>query len=222
MTLKQFESGAKIFALVGIPILVAVIPTCVSSQTSNRELSLEYLKLAIGILENPENDSELRVWATGLLNDNTPASNSKLPASLMKRLEEGKVSIQLINSLASGEYINVELGRFVDLVVGVRHLEKNTLMRFLEGVSGELEREITTHDDRWDIHFGEGRLFVFHTRDLDELSRAVDQIRKALDAIRDGRNIPGATITVRSNEKFYDINGLSGLGSRVWIGLDFR
>ena len=71
--METIEQIAKIFALLVIPIAVAVTPAIVTSGMKAKEMDLEYTKLAITILQNGSGTSDdaigLREWAVDILNN---------------------------------------------------------------------------------------------------------------------------------------------------------
>lgn len=72
----RLERNAKIFALVVIPLAVAIGPAAFNWTSKNEELSLEYMKLAVRILQTPQSEEQehLREWATKIIEEYTPVS----------------------------------------------------------------------------------------------------------------------------------------------------
>jgi WD40 repeat protein len=87
------EKVAKILSLVAIPILIAVFGWVIQNRLGERNLSQEYVKLAVSILEKPKSSdspSGLRDWAVDLLNQNSP---TKFSPETIAQLKSGEISL---------------------------------------------------------------------------------------------------------------------------------
>ena len=82
----------KIVATVVIPCVVAWVGWLVKDAVSDRNVSLEFVKLSVSVLTKGESVAvpELRKWAVELLNE---YSSVKLPEELSKGLENGTVTL---------------------------------------------------------------------------------------------------------------------------------
>ena len=231
-SLNTIERVAKIIALVGIPLAVTLVPLIVNWGLKERELSLEYSKLAVSILQDPNTvsqDSEMRKWAISVLNEFSPIPFS---AILEEQLKRGEVSLpehvySSINMIKSGKYIEVSTEHFIPVVEATRQLTKDEIEDFVndayELLKSEDKRSGYTRADRWDIDVGdEGSVFIFRTRDRTEFLAALKGVFDTLSAIKERRELQGVTVNIRGTEKFYDIKGLPGVSNRAWIGFDLR
>lgn len=87
------EKVAKILSLVAIPIVIAVFGWIIQDGLSKRNMSQEYVKLAMSILEKPKSSevpAGLRDWAVDLLNQNSP---TKLSAETIHQLKTGEINL---------------------------------------------------------------------------------------------------------------------------------
>ena len=88
-TLHKLKEGAKIFALVAVPLLVAWGTQVIQNRIAAEGMRKDYVTLAIGILtkkKGEQPDIELRQWAVDIVDKNSPVP---LPASLKERLGMG-------------------------------------------------------------------------------------------------------------------------------------
>lgn len=97
----DIEKVAKVLSLVAIPVVLAVFGWVVQNRLSERNLSQEYVKLAVSILEKPESSevpAGLRDWAVDLLNQNSP---TKFSAETIRQLKTGEINLAgVIGNLA--------------------------------------------------------------------------------------------------------------------------
>jgi WD40 repeat protein len=92
----DFEKLAKILSLIAIPVVLAVLGWAIQNQLSERNLSQEYVKLAVSILEKPKSSevpSGLRDWAVDLLNQNAP---TKFSAETIRQLKTGEINLAAV------------------------------------------------------------------------------------------------------------------------------
>ena len=225
--LDSSERIAKIFALVMVPVLVALIPSCISNQQKDKEISLKYTELAISVLKTPDTKKELRIWAIKVLNENSPSKELQIDSDLQKEFEERKISFphQLMDAIADGEYMDVPVGNFLDMIVAAEHFEEEVIEGFIDRSIEYLNDIIgknLIHDEDWEIKINGGVIGIIRTRNKNELQIAQKGMLDVLEAIKNRKDIQGITIKIRGNEKFYDINDLSGINPRTWVFLDLR
>lgn len=86
------EQIAKVSSLVAIPVVLAIVGWLIQSSLSERNVSQEYVKLAVSILKEPKDktDPALRGWAADLLNQNSP---TKFSAQVLQALKEGEATL---------------------------------------------------------------------------------------------------------------------------------
>lgn len=136
-----------------------------------------------------------------------------------------KVATDLVEAIKAGEYKEVNVSEFIGTVIATEQIERDVLKGSINDALAFLSpgrRAEYKHVDRWDIAITGGDLFVFRTRNSEEFSRALKSVADVLETIRQGEDSDGVKILIRGTEKFYDIKGIKGLGSRAWIGLDLR
>lgn len=70
--------------------------------------------------------------------------------------------------------------------------------------------------------------FIFRTPTAVEFNKAravlvliLELFRRVRMNLNDGHNLPGITMTVRKDEKFFDVN-IDSINDRAWCGFDFR
>jgi len=94
------EKVTKILSLVAIPIVLAVFGWVIQNRLSERNVSQEYVKLAVSILEKPKSSdvpSGLRDWAVDLLNQNSP---TKFSSETIRQLKTDEISLtELLSNL---------------------------------------------------------------------------------------------------------------------------
>lgn len=94
----DIEKVAKILSLVAIPVVLAVFGWIIQNRLSERNVSQEYVKLAVSVLEKPESSkvpAGLRDWAVDLLNQNSP---TKFSAETMRQLKTGEINLASVLS----------------------------------------------------------------------------------------------------------------------------
>jgi len=141
-------------------------------------------------------------------------------------------AIQTVNALSSlvridqGKYDYVSTGSFRFIVVQSGQVTEDQIDSFLEAALRKFSslgiRNEYSHRDRWDVQVGGGRVFINRTSAGTEFATALEGVRDVLNAIMEGRDLEGVRIMVRGTGKFFDIEGIDGLGSRAWIGFDLR
>ena len=136
-----------------------------------------------------------------------------------------RVANNLVEGIKAGEYEQVNVSEFIGTVIATGQIERDVLTDSINDALALLSpdrRKNYERADRWDITITGGDLFVFRTRDSADFSNALEGVTDVLEAIRQGNDVEGVKILIRGTEKFYDIDGIRGLGSRAWIGLDLR
>jgi len=89
----DFEKIARILSLIAIPVVIAIVGWIIQNRLSEQNLSQEYVKLAVSILEKPrtsEAPAGLRDWAVDLLNQNSP---TKFGADTIRQLKSGEINL---------------------------------------------------------------------------------------------------------------------------------
>jgi WD40 repeat protein len=88
----QLERLARLLSLIAIPIVLAIVGWFVQNSLSSRNVSQEYVKLALSILKEPKDKIEpsLRDWAVDLLNQNSP---TRFSAQVVQALKEGQATL---------------------------------------------------------------------------------------------------------------------------------
>ncbi len=86
---EKLERLAKLLSLVAIPVALAFGGWLIQNSLAERNVSQEYVKLAVTILKEPKDktDSLLRSWAADLLNQNSP---TKFSPEVLRALKEGQ------------------------------------------------------------------------------------------------------------------------------------
>jgi hypothetical protein len=87
---ESIERWARIVSLALIPVVVGLTGTLLAKSSARDQVSLEYVKTALGVLQSPAADERLRVWAVEVVNR---FSEIKVEASsgLRNALETGEV-----------------------------------------------------------------------------------------------------------------------------------
>jgi WD40 repeat protein len=89
----DIEKIAKILSLVAIPVVLAIFGWLIQNRLSERNVSQEYVKLAVSVLEkqkSAEVPAGLRDWAVDLLNQNSP---TKFSADTIRQLKSGDINL---------------------------------------------------------------------------------------------------------------------------------
>jgi WD40 repeat protein len=89
----DIEKIARILSLVAIPFVLAASGWVIQNRLTERNLSQEYVKLAVSILEKPKSSevpAGLRDWAVDLLNQN---SSTKFSAETIRQLKAGEINL---------------------------------------------------------------------------------------------------------------------------------
>jgi WD40 repeat protein len=86
MDIDTIEQLSKIISIVAIPIVVAIVGWYIQNSLAKRNVSQEYVKLAVSILKESKEktDPALRDWAVDLLNENSPTKFSRVVAEKLK------------------------------------------------------------------------------------------------------------------------------------------
>jgi len=95
---------------------------------------------------------------------------------------------------------------------------------------GEMLEHCKVYGQRKDIQVEgtKAHPFIFRTPDADDFNKAravlvliLELFRRFGNNLNDSHNIPGATMTIRKDEKFFDVK-IEGINDRAWCGFDFR
>ena len=89
--LKKIHRVARITALLAIPVLAVIVPQQVGKRIGDREIELEYIKVAVGIQNNSLSPSSLKEWSTQILVYFSPVEISET-ASDDLRLRRGSLT----------------------------------------------------------------------------------------------------------------------------------
>lgn len=212
----------KSLASLLIPIVIVVLPLLFSTTQKRHELSLKYTELAVDILRDKES-SLLRGWAVGILQENSASFTDKDA----QNLTEGTVSFPPELLVLTDTHIEVPVSSFVRVVVESGQATDDAIRDFLTSAYKMLQKidanEIDhQHLSSWDISVNGGSVFIYRTKTSKEFERALTGVISVLEAMINDRDIDGVSVRIRGNERFYDIRGLSGIGSGAWVGLDRR
>lgn len=63
---------AQIIALVAVPIVLAIAGWQIQSSMKDSEIRRDYVRMAVGIVENGSSSEDMRIWATQVLRQNSP------------------------------------------------------------------------------------------------------------------------------------------------------
>ena len=89
--MEELERISKILSAIAIPIIIAWFGWNIQEKISDKNLSRDYVKIAIDILRSEnELDNPLRIWAVDLLNDNT---TTKMDPEVIEKLKSGEVKL---------------------------------------------------------------------------------------------------------------------------------
>lgn len=89
----DIEKIAKVLSLVAIPVVLALFGWVIQNRLSERNVSQEYVKLAVSVLERQKTSevpAGLRDWAVDLLNENSP---TKFSAETIRQLKSGDINL---------------------------------------------------------------------------------------------------------------------------------
>lgn len=175
---ERIERIAKLLSLVAIPIVLAIGGWLIQGSLADRNVSQEYVKLAVTILKEPKDktDNLLRSWAADLLNQNSP---TKFSPAVLQALKEGQATLPaqlaaIINSSAGGSALAVSpdgkriasghtdgTARIWDagtgkLVLELRgHLDAVTALAFAPDAATLLTASLDKTARLWDLHTGQ-------------------------------------------------------------------
>jgi WD40 repeat protein len=90
------EKVAKLLSVVAIPVVLAVLGWLIQNSLSERNVSQEYVKLAVSVLEQPKTENALRGWAADLLNQNSP---TKFSPDVLQALKEGEATLPALGAI---------------------------------------------------------------------------------------------------------------------------
>jgi tetratricopeptide (TPR) repeat protein len=89
--MEKIERLSKVLSAIAIPVIVAWFGWTIQESISDKNLSRDYVKIAIDILTSETDiDNSLRVWAVDLLNDNT---TTKMDVEVIKKLKSGEIRL---------------------------------------------------------------------------------------------------------------------------------
>lgn len=87
---ERVEPAAKAISLIAIPLVVALSGWWIQSALKDRELSKEYVEMALSVLVEEEANAELRQWAVALLNENSP---TQFTPEISQKLISGELNL---------------------------------------------------------------------------------------------------------------------------------
>jgi hypothetical protein len=107
----------NLIATILIPVVIVLVANWYTSAMKERELSIKYVELAIGILrEEPKKDSEdIRIWAVDIVNT---YSKVKISKSLKEKLLLESIKIKVDKAL--DDFFN-------DIDAAEKELDKNKM-----------------------------------------------------------------------------------------------
>ena len=122
---------------------------------------------------------------------------------------------------------------FIPVVVASKQITAEEITTFIDNaheIFADTERRdnrIAEHGEekfnRWAVQIrGGGEVTIFRTKNSDEFLAAWDGVLEVLQALKDGKDLPGIKILVRGTRRFFDIKGIGGVGGRTWIAFDLR
>lgn len=132
-----------------------------------------------------------------------------------------------VRAASAGAHVEVPVRLFVPVVLGSRQATEGEIVSFLESALDHL-RDVSEEGigndqlPRWEITVGGGRVFIYRTRNLQEFSNALNGVIQVLEAAIMKQDVEGVRIIIRGTERFYDIEGLTGVGNSAWVGFDKR
>lgn len=200
------------------------------------KLSLNEIKLSFNEIINSKEEAKRSIDELNQFKGEAKAAIDKLKKrnAESKRPNSDSGNYQkveaLAKSIAKGEYVKVPVGLFVPAVLLSKQLTKDEMDKFVESahkhlqnrLSAKAERTGDKPDDRWDIQVSGGEVFIFRTWDEEEFANALQGVVAVLAAIKGNKDISDISILVRGTERFFDVQGIPGVGSRAWIGFDLR
>jgi WD domain, G-beta repeat len=88
----QLEKTAKVLSVIAIAVVLAIVGWLIQSSLSERNVSQEYVKLAVSILKEPKDKTEpaLRGWGADLLNQKAP---TKFSPQVLQALKERQATL---------------------------------------------------------------------------------------------------------------------------------
>jgi len=81
---------AQILSWVAVPLILAVLGWQIQDALKEKELRRDYVQIAVGILSTKDGDTDLRAWATEVLQANSPIA---LGEGVRGRLAVGTASL---------------------------------------------------------------------------------------------------------------------------------
>ena len=142
------------------------------------------------------------------------------------------VLVSLVSRIRNGEYINVSLASFIPLAVVSEQVAREEITEFVDNayeffatkqnrlIDGEYDQE--EYKQREFRIEGGGVIQISRTSNEQEFLAAWNGVLEVLQALKDGKNLPGIKILVRGTERFFDIKGIGGVGGRTWIAFDLQ
>jgi hypothetical protein len=109
---QKWESFSRIFAALGIPVVLAVGTWIIQAGVSQQSVSKDYVTLALSILEKPADNVEaqhskgLRTWAVDLVNKAAPVQLDNLTAD---QLINGTLRLPSTNDLPPSDAFDFPL-----------------------------------------------------------------------------------------------------------------
>ncbi|MCF7859862.1 MAG: caspase family protein [Candidatus Cloacimonetes bacterium] len=131
----------------------------------------------------------------------------------------------LLAQINNGEYVDVPIRLFTELTVRSEQLSMDELQNFvsnaIEILSSESNFFVDGNSESIQIQGG-GKVFLYRTNNQTIFKNAQKGVLEVLEAINQEVDIYGINIKIRGKEKFFDIEGLSGVAGRTWVGFDLR
>ncbi len=141
----QLEKLARILSVAAIPVVLAIVGWFVQNSLSERNVSQEYVKLALSILKEPKDKVEpsIRAWAADLLDQNSP---TKFSPEVLQALKEGQATLPaqlaaIFGTAAGGGSVVISPDGHL---IATGHEDKTA--RLWEANSGKAVRILRGHD----------------------------------------------------------------------------
>lgn len=160
----------------------------VDASFKNREISAQYVELAIDVLAEKDNDTSLRTWAVDVLSKFSPVG---FGVDLRKNLVEAQETLPTQTQHFEQSEVSVEL--FLDHVTDRGLIEINRLTEFVKEAIRLMEESRDSYIDlkwnsdiyqnRWDLEVTGGRVFIYRVRGKEEFRAAYDGVIDVFKAI---------------------------------------
>jgi WD40 repeat protein len=142
---NRIEVAARVLSLIAIPVVLAVVGWAIQDSLASRNVSQEYVKLAISILKEKKDqvDPSIRDWAADLLNQNSP---TKFGVTALAKLKAGDADLSRVlkEFLSSPETSGSALAMSPDgMKVATGHTDGAA--RIIDLASGKVLKTLTGH-----------------------------------------------------------------------------